>query len=57
MSEEIVGGVVATLVIVSRVLSHFEHKKTNDKITIMFNGSLDERVKKIVDETLKEKET
>lgn len=55
MTDHIVAGSVAVLVIISRILSHFEHKKTNDKITIMFNGSLDDRVKQIVDEKLKER--
>lgn len=54
MSEQAIGGIVAVLIIVSRVLSHFEHKKTNDKITIMLNGDLDKRIKKIVDDSLKE---
>lgn len=54
------GTATVSAVVVGRILSHFEHKKTEstiNRIEIQLNGKLEERIKIAVQAALKEKQS
>lgn len=55
-SEFIYSATTIIVVIVSRVLSHFEHKKSNKEIKVMLNGSLEKKVDELVKKSIKKQQ-
>lgn len=56
VKDAVVGAIVVIVIAISRILSHFEHKKTNKKvgdIYIKLNGELEQKIKTAIEEALK----